>query len=360
MRLDEPDWWYGRDSKNAILPKILDPIGQLYGWAAERRFKKVEAYNSKLPVICIGNLTAGGTGKTPLALFIATHLNRRNKKPVFLTRGYKGNEQGPLSVVSSQHSAQDVGDEPLLLVKAAPTVVSRNRVAGAKFIERNFPQATHIIMDDGLQNPTIKKDLTIAIIDAKRGIGNGRIIPAGPLRAPLGFQLQLADALLINGATEPGPKTNVAQKSKAGDPDSDPQQQILHHYRREFRGPVLTAAVAPVGDTTWLDGSRLIAYAGIANPTRFYDLLGGLGAHLIKTVSFPDHHIYTKSDTEQLLKFAKENDANLITTQKDLVRLSEQSNAQRDLRDSSLTLEVAFSFQDRNLERLNAMISALT
>ncbi len=357
MRLDEPYWWYNSQEQN-LLPKLLEPFGQLYGWAVTRRFATTQAYKSQRPVICVGNLTAGGTGKTPLAMFIANRLLNKSQRPVFLTRGYKGRSKGPLTVEPERHTSIDVGDEPLLLATTAPTIVAKDRSAGARFIEQNHRQATHIIMDDGLQNPTLSKDLTIAVIDANRGVGNGRIIPAGPLRAPLAFQLNLADAVLLNGlSNNKEEKTRSAIQSDQQ--DHSQAHTLLQKFRREFPGPVLTAAVEPVGDTNWINGTRFIAYAGIANPNRFYELLRSLGADLSACQSFPDHHDYTAAEIHTLLNMASEKEATLITTKKDIARLSKTLEPQASLRAQSRTLEVAFSLKNRNLERLESLIAAL-
>ena len=183
MRLDEPPWWY-RDPPSGIAT-VLRPLAALYGWAAAARYWRATPYRSRLPVICVGNFTAGGTGKTPLVIHLCERLKAAGHEPVALTRGYGGRLSGPYWVNAKSDVARDVGDEALLLARAAPTLVARDRRAGAHAIETGPHPVTVIVMDDGLQNPGLAKDLTIAVVDGGRGFGNGLTMPAGPLRAPL-------------------------------------------------------------------------------------------------------------------------------------------------------------------------------
>ncbi|MEL6373691.1 MAG: tetraacyldisaccharide 4'-kinase [Pseudomonadota bacterium] len=205
MPLEAPPWWYGR--RYAMVSHALLPIAAIYGALAARRMAQPPQATSALPVICVGNFTAGGTGKTPFALHIASRLIAQGHCPVFLTRGYGGSLKGPVLVDRDAHTAQDVGDEPLLLAASASTVVARAREMGLALIaERNAhadSAARHdvIIMDDGLQNPRVKKDLTFALIDAERGLGNARVIPAGPLRAPPPSPLRLPASALCTITT---------------------------------------------------------------------------------------------------------------------------------------------------------------
>ena len=178
MPLEAPFWWYRR---KGALASALAPLGRLYGRIAEKRFAEVEPYRSRLPVICIGNFTAGGGGKTPTAIAVAALLAQLGHKPAFLTRGYGGASKGPVLVKPGQ-SAAEVGDEPLLLAEIAPTFVSADRVAGAKAIEAT--EASIIVMDDGFQNPSLAKDLSLVVVDGGAGIGNGLVIPAGTVARP--------------------------------------------------------------------------------------------------------------------------------------------------------------------------------
>ena len=196
MSAEEPSWWYNREA--ALAQRLLDPVARIWAWSAVRRLRTGKPHRVGLPVVCVGNFTAGGTGKTPLALYLARALADRGERPAFLTRGYGGRLRGPHVVDTALDTAADVGDEPLLLARQALTVVARDRAKGAALIAglSGLAPPTAIVMDDGLQNPGLAKDLSIAVVDARRGLGNGRVIPAGPLRAPLAAQLRIVDAIV--------------------------------------------------------------------------------------------------------------------------------------------------------------------
>jgi tetraacyldisaccharide 4'-kinase len=284
-----PDFWDGDDLLSRALVAALTPLGALYG--ATVRWKSNGApWRASVPVICVGNLTAGGTGKTPVAIALAGMARAKGKNPFFLTRGYGGRAAGPLVVAG--HSAAEVGDEPLLLAAAAPTVVSRDRPAGARLaLERG---ADVVVMDDGHQNFTLAKDLSLVVVDGERGFGNGRILPAGPLREKVVQGLARADAVIVMGGG------NIAL---AG-----------------FTGPVLRARLEPEGED-W-KGRRVVAFAGIGRPEKFFATLRGLGADIVHTMSFGDHHPYTQEDLDRLHSLAGREGARLVTTAKDLVRLA--------------------------------------
>lgn len=336
----EPRWWYERE--RGLSTRLAAPFGRLYGAIAAHRFRKRRPYRSRLPVICIGNLTLGGTGKTPLALLIAEYLVSRGESPVFLTRGYRGRQSGPVWV-NERHTARDVGDEPLLLARLVPALVSRDRKAGAQAIEKGGATASVIIMDDGLQNPALDKDLVIAIVDGERGIGNGLVFPAGPLRAPLGFQLRLIDAIVVNGVN---PATDEAAGSER------------EAWRRSFSGPVFSSESVPAADSSWLAGAPVVAYAGIGHPERFFRLLQGQGAELMASRAFPDHHVFRGRDAAELLALAKEHEALLVTTEKDWARFAGSTGARARLREASHTLPIRLAFPAPDGERLAALIDA--
>lgn len=340
MPLDEPSWWYRSQGPNAIA-RALRPASAIYAWAVERRFRRARPYRSSLPVICIGNLTAGGTGKTPLALRIAQDLIAMGEQPALLTRGYGGRVAGPHWVDPGSDTASAVGDEPLLLAEVAPTVVSRDRAAGARAIE-GAALASVIIMDDGLQNPSLCKDLTIALVDGRRGIGNGEVLPAGPLRARLGFQLGLVDAVVVN-------------QPPADRADSKPQ--LPRTIQQQFAGPVLAAAPSPRGDVDWIKGARLVAFAGIANPQRFFGLLEQLGGVVATTVALPDHHEFSEKDAERILSLAASHDAIPVTTEKDWVRLKGGNGARGELLTRSRTLAIRLSLVEQDADRLRALLA---
>lgn len=337
MRLDEPSWWYG--GAEDMRQRALAPVGWLYGWIAQRRYRQGTPYRSRLPVICVGNFTAGGTGKTPLSIHIARLLIGRGERPVFLTRGYGGRSAGPAWVDGSADAARTFGDEPLLLAAVAPTLVARDRREGIIAIERDSRPASVVIMDDGLQNAAVAKDLSIALVDGKRGVGNGEVIPAGPLRAPLDFQLGLVDAIVVR------------------DPPAAGEGSVLGVLRQGFLGPVLAANVGAAGDTSWVAERPLVAYAGIANPRRFYRLLETLGGRVADVVSFPDHHWFKAADAERLLASAQKHGATLVTTEKDFARLSGDAALQR-LAAETRVLPIAMHIDGRESERLNSLIEA--
>lgn len=347
MPLDEPSWWYGERGDD-WRTRALKPFSHLYGWAAVRRFARAQPFRADVPVICVGNFTAGGTGKTPMSLLLAELLAEFGQTPAFLSRGYSGSMRGPGWVDPAVHDAGHVGDEPLLLAASAPTMISRDRVAGARAIATRTPQPSVIIMDDGLQNPALQKDLRLAVVDGFRGIGNGQLIPAGPLRAPLSFQLEMTDAIIVN--CPPG----------AGSNDDDTGSSVLARLRRNFPGPVLAAEPEPACDTSWLEGTKVIAFAGIANPQRFFGLIESLGAKLVDTLEYRDHHRFRDGEAEGLIERAAANDAQLITTEKDLARLATDGTAAiARLREAVRTLPIRLRFRDNDKTRMVALLAAL-
>jgi tetraacyldisaccharide 4'-kinase len=343
--LEEPGWWYGGTQPHRLIAPLLPALSQFYGWLAQARFNRATPYRSRLPVICVGNFTSGGTGKTPLAILIATMLKERGDKPCFLTRGYGGSERGPAWVESGNRAATRFGDEPLLLANVAPTLVARNRAAGARYIEASGRGITAIVMDDGLQNPSLAKNLAVAVVDAERGFGNGEVIPAGPLRAPIDFQLGLVDAVIVREA---------ATASAA------PEAGIGALLRHRFPGPVLTARVETRGDTAWLAGARLVAFAGIANPERFFALIERLGGKILARRTFRDHHAFSRADSDDLSALAEAESAVLVTTEKDWMRLAEGESFARALSACVRTLPIEMVVEQRDVKRLASLIDTAT
>jgi tetraacyldisaccharide 4'-kinase len=336
----EPTWWYAPSP--GLVGRLLEPAGSLWGRLAQSRFARGSAYQAAVPVICIGNFTAGGTGKTPLALDVARLVHAMGLKVAFLSRGYGGRERGPHWVDTERDRSRDVGDEPLLLAAAHPTLVCRDRATGARAIVDGPVSVDVIVMDDGLQNPSVVKDLTVAVVDGARGIGNGRVIPAGPLRAPLAFQLTLVDAVVINrGAVEGGPA---------------PANDFADRLRREFEGPVLDAGIMPSGAIEWLSDAPVVAFAGIGVPDRFFATLRVHGARLADTIAFPDHHDFTPADATRLLQRARDLGATLVTTEKDRVRLAGLGGPLAELRDTARSLPVRMKLEPRDESRLVALI----
>ena len=311
-----PKWWAKRHHPAAL---ALAPLGFLYGLGVKLRFALSSPYRSALPVICVGNFTVGGGGKTPLAVAIANLLQEAGHKPVFLTRGYGGETKGPHLVDLAKDNAVTVGDEPLILALTAPVVVCADRAKGARFIEGL--QNDVIIMDDGFQNPSLEKDLTVVVVDQTAGIGNGRVFPAGPLRASLSFQLPKADMLVISGTGAQGDRSKTAEIEGA------------------FSRDIIRGNIIATGETDWLKGARVLAMTGIAQPEKFYTSLEQLGAKINSKHDFPDHHMFSEQDAGEMLKQAKAAQAIIIMTKKDWVRLSENGELGR-LRKSAKVLEV--------------------
>ena len=345
MPLDEPSWWYaGAQRRTAtFLPHLLQPIAGIYGAIAGARIRRPPAERVAIPVICIGNFTAGGTGKTPIALKLAQLLRDLGHAPVFLSRGYGGTAHGPHIVDPTRDQAGIVGDEPLVLAASCPTVIARDRAAGARHI-RDCELGNVIIMDDGLQNRSLAKNLTVAVVDSERGLGNGRVIPAGPLRAPLEAQLALTDAIIIT-ARGPAPETGSPGASAA-----------LPAPIRHFDGPCLTATVAPTGDIDWITQAPLLAFAGIANPDRFFHLLESLGGEVRERRIFRDHHAFGDDELEQLITDSGRAGLQLVTTEKDYVRLGAASDVASRVRQQTKVLRIQPTFTAADQERLSKML----
>lgn len=278
------------------LARCLAPVGALYGRHTAARMDRPGAA-APCPVLCVGNVTLGGAGKTPTALALAAHLRALGANPAFLTRGYGGRLAGPVRVDPARQTAGETGDEPRLLARAAPTILSRDRPAGAALCVR--AGADVIVMDDGLQNPSLAKTLSLAVVDAGAGLGNGRPFPAGPLRVPLARQWPHIHGLVLIGS---GPRGQAVA--------ADAQARGL---------PVHRARLIPGADLT---GRRILAFAGIGRPQKFFDSCEEAGATLVATRAYPDHHPYGPADEATLAAEATRLGADLLTTEKDHVRLS--------------------------------------
>lgn len=345
MLRDEPVWWYATGGRLPLAGRLLRPVSKLYGALAMRRMRRGQPYRSQLPVICAGNFTAGGTGKTPLTLLLVELLRELGERPAVLTRGYGGRITGPHWIDRRKDKVLDTGDEPMLLAASVPVMIARDRRQGALAMEvsANTIGTSVIVMDDGLQNPALAKDLAIALVDGKRGVGNGEVIPAGPLRAPLDFQLALANAIVVN----------------RGFTDAADETPAEGYFRRVFTGPVLAAHGETAGDVGWIAGQTFVAYAGIANPERFFSLLERQGGVIAARRVFPDHHPFDERDAAQLLAAAEAAGATLVTTEKDFVRLPRAAEGVlARLRNKSQTLAIAMAFDERNRERLRALVAA--
>ena len=335
----EPSWWYASGRPwQAIL---LAPIATIYGAIAGKRITSTTSERAARPVVCVGNFTAGGTGKTPMSLLVADIVEELGGAPWFLSRGYGGRLDGQERVDPVRHTAAEVGDEPLLLAARAPTVISRDRRLGAEFIARQAPTNAVIIMDDGLQNPALSKDLTIAVIDRARGLGNGNVIPAGPLRAPMAAQLPRADMIVINGASGDAAVSDLARFPAAASISK------------------LSAAPQPRDTLHWLSGARVIAFAGIANPERFFSMLERAGATLMSRTAFADHKTLSNSEAEKLLSEAANAGALLVTTEKDYVRLRGLDGARVALYDRAKPAAITLEMSESDRVLLSARIRRL-
>lgn len=293
----DPSWWYAPPGG---VSRALMPVAQMYGAVAARRLAPSRIHKAALPVICVGNFTAGGSGKTPFALMLAKRLIAGGDRPVFLTRGYGGSVAGPHWVDPDRDTAAVTGDEPLLLARVAPVLICRDRVAGADVIAASG-RASVIVMDDGLQNGRLAKDLTFAVVDGVRGVGNGAVIPAGPLRAPLAAQGRLVQAIVFNGTPHQGLRERIGVVTAV---------------------PQLKARLVVVGDYAALSGKPVVAFAGIGNPERFFSTVRALGAQVVEAVAFPDHAPYRDTDAARLLALTARHGAQLVTTSKDAARLT--------------------------------------
>jgi tetraacyldisaccharide 4'-kinase len=272
----------------------------LYGAIAAGRLRR-KGTEARIPVLCVGNYHGGGAGKTPTVLALTKVLRELGETPVVLSRGYGGRLRGPVMVEPSRHSAADVGDEPLMLASYVPVAVARDRVDGVALAASQG--ASVILMDDGFQNPAVAKDASLIVIDSDRGIGNGYVIPAGPLRAPLAPQLERTDALIVVGR---GTASRSIAATIAAQPDK----------------PVLAAQIKPdPACVARLAGQRVLAFAGIGDPGRFFRTLRGAGIDVVREQTFPDHHPFSQAEIDALIAQAGCEGLTLVTTEKDMARL---------------------------------------
>ncbi|MBI5323130.1 tetraacyldisaccharide 4'-kinase [Bradyrhizobium sp.] len=292
----EPAFWYRPASWKSHL---LRPLAALYGAVAAHRLNR-KGLNAGIPVLCVGNYHGGGAGKTPAVLALAKLLRELGETPVVLSRGYRGRLRGPVRVDGARHGAADVGDEPLMLSQSLGVVVSRDRADGVALAKSLA--ATVILMDDGFQNPTVAKDASLIVIDSVRGIGNARVMPAGPLRAPLSVQIERTDALIVigDGGAADGVAASIAAQGK----------------------PVLRARFKPdEASLAALRGRRVLAFAGIGDPARFLATLRDSGVDVASKRLFADHHPLTADEAASLVAESEGGGLTLATTEKDLARL---------------------------------------
>lgn len=286
-----PKFWM----TDGILPRMLMPLGWIYGLATQWRIRHGVPYRCGVKVICVGNITAGGVGKTPVAIALAEKEIAAGKKVFFVTRGYKGKLKNIL-VNLNKHSPEETGDEARLLARVAPTIIAPKRDIGAKMAVKAGAEV--IIMDDGFQNPRLYKDESWLVFDGTVGVGNGRIIPAGPLRESLANGEKRADHIIIMGED----KTGLAEKCSL---------------------PVYFGRLE--AEACEIPTRRVLAFAGIGHPEKFYETLREQGFEVVRTKDFADHYAYTAADVEDLRRAAAAESLALITTEKDFVKLGEMS-----------------------------------
>ncbi len=289
-----PRFW---GPEGGLAATLLTPLGWLYGAGTSLRLAAGSPWRAPVPVVCVGNAVAGGAGKTPVALDIASRLATAGHAPHLLTRGYGGSHAGPLRVDAKRQTYNDVGDEALLLAASAATWVARDRAAGAKAAIADG--AACLIMDDGFQNPGLAKDLSLLVVDGGYGFGNGRLIPAGPLREPTTAALARAQAVVLLGEDQGGIE-DIAGSSGV---------------------PVLHASVVPGADAAEITGRRVVAFAGIGRPAKFFETLKAAGVEVLRRHAYSDHYPYAAEEIDTILAEADGLDALAVTTAKDHVRL---------------------------------------
>lgn len=294
-----PAFWFAPKDRPGLIPRLLAPLGWLYAAGTARRLKR-PGYTARIPVLCVGNLTAGGAGKTPTAIALAERLIARGHAVHIVSRGYGGSLDGPVRVDPARHWVDQVGDEPLLLSAFAPVWVAKDRAAGVQAAER--AGATVILLDDGFQNPSVRPSLSLVVVDAARGFGNGLCIPAGPLREPVATGLARADLVLTIG-------------------DDPAQASFDADWGQTVRVPRLRGALQPLRmGMDWTD-ERVLAFAGIADPSRFFATLAAEGAKVVRAEPLGDHAALSETLLRRLESEAASLGAQLVTTEKDAARL---------------------------------------
>ncbi len=310
-----PAFW----TEDGALAHLLAPLGVLYTLGGRWRRRAATPWRAPAPVVCIGNLTVGGAGKTPTALAIARRLMVAGRRPVMVSRGYRGRLAGPVRVDPRAHTAADVGDEPLLLAEAAPTIVAKDRLDG---VRAALDLGDTVVLDDGFQDPRLAHDLAFVVVDGAAGFGNARVLPAGPLREPIEEGLARADAVIVIG------EGHVATDR-----------------------PVLRARLVPRDDALRFRGRKVLAFAGIGRPQKFFSTLAELGAEVAAAHGFADHHAYDEDEIARLVEEAARLQAEPVTTRKDWVRLPASARPMI----AAVDIDLVFADEDTVMRRLSGL-----
>jgi tetraacyldisaccharide 4'-kinase len=321
-----PRFW----NASGLLGFLLAPLGLVYDLAVRLRFVFTKSRRVAKPVICVGNFTLGGAGKTPAVIYIAERLKQWGETPFILTRGYGGRIRGPHRVELESDQAEDVGDEALLLARVAPTIIGGDRSASAEMAI--LLGASVLVLDDGMQNPALKKNLNLALIDAQSGFGNRLVFPAGPLRGALSWQKQIADTVVMI--------------------DAGARHASLNNFNHSN---VMSAHLQPQ-NSDWLKGARVLAFCGIGNPEKFRTTLRQLGATIVHFEAYPDHYIYHARDATHLIERAACDNLTLVTTEKDHVRLQDYSETRAQL--AGLANIVAIKFTPTDTGKFDSLLKA--
>jgi tetraacyldisaccharide 4'-kinase len=329
MKIGTPDFWY-KNSGSDLKSLTLSPFAKIYGAASVGLQKLQNSQKAGIPVICVGNITAGGSGKTPAAIMFAGLVKELElaKNPFFLSRGYGGNIKKGTMVDLTMHNHRQTGDEALMLAKHATVVIAPDRVKGARMAADHG--SDFIIMDDGLQNASIHKDLSVVMISGLTGFGNGKTIPAGPLREPLSSGLEKADIFILVGEDKTGALKYLPENK-----------------------PLVKTSLEAIHENSDIAGRNYIAFAGIAHPRNFFSRLESMGANLVGTRGFPDHHPYSEKEISSLWRQAGKSNAGLITTEKDFARLGNLPSGKKPE-----VLRIKMSLDEENRNKLeNILVS---
>lgn len=325
-----PSFWFKPPSRPGVWPRVLHPLSILWRVMSDRRQKNGKHLRVSVPVVCVGNINVGGTGKTPTVIKLLSVFNELGVTAHVISKGYGGSIEGPLRVDEVDHTASDVGDEPLLIAAFGPCWVAKDRAAGAEAaIDAG---AEVLILDDGMQNPDLVKDFTLLVVDAGVGFGNERLLPAGPLRQSVEDGLLVADMVLSIGP-----------------------QKAQRDFSKRFSGsqdiPHVKGALEPLQTGMLWHDLRAFGFAGIGRPEKFFETLRGTGANVVGTRSFGDHETLSATLLRRMESEAAQLGAQMVTTEKDAVRLP------NDWRQKVITLPVRLELEQE--ETLGAAMSAL-